>query len=299
MAATQEYDEEVSLRDMISKLWAQRGLILTITALTTLVAGIVPLITQKKYQAMVVISPVSQSASSNQLSTLSSLTSQFSGLASLMGVSGAGDSKKSESLAVLQSEELTESYIEKNDLLKILYKKQWDPAAKKWKTDDPEKMPTLWKANQYFKKKVRSVVTDTKTGLVTLSITWTDPHLAAKWANDLVRLTNDFLRDQAIEESERNIAYLNEQAAKTDVVGVKQGIYTILQNEINKAMLARGSAEYALKVLDPAFVPESPSGLGLPIMLIIGFFGGGAAGIFVAFVRNAWRNGSLDRPSMK
>jgi len=52
-------------------------------------------------------------------------------------------------------------------------------------------------------------VTDPKTGLVTLSITWNDPNIAAKWANGLVRMANDYLRDQAIEESERNIAYLD------------------------------------------------------------------------------------------
>jgi hypothetical protein len=47
------------------------------------------------------------------------------------------------------------------------------------------------------------------------------------WANELVRMTNDYLRDQAIQESERNIAYLNDQASKTDAVGAKQAIYAL------------------------------------------------------------------------
>jgi uncharacterized protein involved in exopolysaccharide biosynthesis len=32
-----------------------------------------------------------------------------------------------------------------------------------------------------------------------------------------------------------------------------------MQNEINKSMAARGSEEYAFKILDPAVVPERPS----------------------------------------
>jgi capsular polysaccharide biosynthesis protein len=165
---------------------------------------------------------------------------------------------------VLQSEAVTENYIRSKGLLQVLYSDKWDAQAGKWKVDDVRKQPTLWKANQYFKKGIRRVITDTRTGIVTFSIKWKDPVAAAMWANDLVRLTNESLRNRAIKESERNISYLSEQALKTDIVGVKQGIYAILQSEINKAMIARGREEYALRVLDPAVAPEiavSPSRL--------------------------------------
>jgi uncharacterized protein involved in exopolysaccharide biosynthesis len=146
----------------------------------------------------------------------------------------------------------------------------------------------LWKGNEYFKKKVRSIVTDSKTGLVTLTIAWKDPRIAANWANGLVALTNDYLRKKAIEESERNIAYLNAQANKTDVVAVKQAIYTILQTEINKEMLARGSDEYAFKILDPAVAPEKPSTPTLAFMVVLAVFGSLALSVLIAFIRVAW-----------
>jgi LPS O-antigen subunit length determinant protein (WzzB/FepE family) len=104
-------------------------------------------------------------------------------------------------------------------------------------------------------------------------------------------MTNDFLRDQAIRESERNIAYLNEQATKTDLLGARQAIFTILQSEINKVMMARGNDEYALKVLDPAFAPELASSPKLALWLAIGFVGGLILAIFAVIVRNEWRNG--------
>jgi uncharacterized protein involved in exopolysaccharide biosynthesis len=208
------------------------------------------------------------------------MASQFSGLANMLGISATGDSKKNESLAVLQSEDLTEQYISENNLLPVLYPKLWDAANKRWKTNSPKKIPTLWKANRMFKNGIRTVTNDAKTGLSTLKITWSDPATAARWANGLATRANDFLRSKAIRESESNIAYLTEQAAKTDEVGVRQAIYSILQSEISKAMLARGSEEYALKIVDHAYAPESPSNpkpllwvfIGTVLGLMVSFF---------------------------
>jgi len=216
---------------------------------------------------------------------LSSATSQFSGLASLVGLSPQQDSKKSESLAVLQSEALTQQYIANNDLLPVLYPKRWDAVAKRWKVTDPKKIPTLWTANQLFKEKIRVLTTDTKTGLSTLIITWDDPVVAARWANGLVKMANDYLRDKTIVESERNIAYLTEQGAKTDAVGVKQAVYSILQTEISKAMLAKGSDEYALKVVDPAFAPEKASSPKPALWIFIGTVAGLICSFIIVMVR--------------
>jgi uncharacterized protein involved in exopolysaccharide biosynthesis len=128
--------------------------------------------------------------------------------------------------------------------------------------------------------------------LVTITITWTDPHIAATWANDLVKATNEFLRDRAIRESERNIAYLNGQAASTDVVGVKQAIYAILQSEISKVMLARGSDEYALKIIDPAVAPERPFFPKLTLWLAAGI----ALGMVLSAVIVVFRSGRRSNP---
>lgn len=286
-------EAEVTLRDLVLALWNGRWLVLIITILTTIAAAAAALSLPKKYTAVTVISPVSSTNSPGQGGgSLSSLISQFGGLASLAGLSITEDAKKAESLAVLQSESLTEQYIKQNNLLPVLFPKKWNAATGKWKSSDPGEIPTLWKANELFRKTVRSVSVDSKTGLATLTITWVNPQVAAQWANGLVALANQYLRDQAIKQSERNITYLTSQAAKTDEIGVKQAIYAILQSEIYKVMLARGNNEYALKVLDPAFAPGVKSSPKLSIWLPVGFVGGVILGCFVLFLRNEWRSGA-------
>jgi uncharacterized protein involved in exopolysaccharide biosynthesis len=199
------------------------------------------------------------------------------------------DSKKAESVAILQSVGLTERYIQQNNLLPMIYPKLWDPAQSKWKTTDPEKTPTLWKGTEFFRKNIRSVTTDGKTGMVTLTITWGDPRQAAAWANGLVQLANDYERDTAISTSEQNIAYLTNQAASTDVLGIKEVIYSLLQSEFDKAMLAKGNREFAFKIIDPALIPERPSYPDKLVWILVTFFSSISFSIFLAFCRVSWQ----------
>jgi uncharacterized protein involved in exopolysaccharide biosynthesis len=279
---------ELSLRDLVLLLWDGRWIIIVTTAVCTLASVGAAFAFKRQFTATVVLSPATNSSAS----ALGGIGSQLGGLASLAGLSLSGDQKKSESVAVLQSDALTEQYIVAQNLLPILYADKWDAQSATWKVTDKRKVPTVWKANEYFKKGIRNVATDLKTGIVTMTITWKDPKLAAQWANDLVKLTNEFLRDQAISETERNIAYLNDEASKTDVMGAKQAIYTLLQSEINRQMVARGNEAYALKVIDPAQPPEYASFPRRVIWLIGGFIGGILLSLIIVFARANWRRDS-------
>jgi len=265
--------DQMNLGEAFGILWRKKWQIFAVTIGFASVAALAAWLLPKSYKASVLLAAVS-TTSSSQLGGMGSLVSQLGGFASLAGLSIGGDSKKSESLGVLQSEALTEKYIGQNNLLAVLFEGRWDKTKGKWKTDDPKLIPTLWKANVYFKRNVRYVGTDTKTGLVTLTITWKDPHVAAKWANDLVAIANEYLRGRAIEETDRNMAFLTNEALKTTVVEAKQAIYRILESEISKGMIARGSSEYAFKILDPAVAPDKPNSPDPPLWITAAVFAG-------------------------
>ena len=279
----------ISFKELLELLWRGRLLIGSVTLAFTLAAGAAAWLLPKKYEANVVLSPVMNSPGDGALSPLGALASQFGGLASLAGISLTGESKRAESVAVLESDELTEKYIRDNNLLPVLYPKLWDPAGHKWRVSDPDDVPTLWKATERFKKQIRSVKTDIRTGLVTLTVAWRDPVIAATWANGLVRMTNDYLRTKAINEAERNIAYLNAEAAKTTVVEARQAIFGVLQHELNKSMLARGSDEYALHVLDSAIAPEKAAYPQKALWVCLGLVVGLACSAFLVMLRAAIR----------
>jgi uncharacterized protein involved in exopolysaccharide biosynthesis len=266
-------DDFPSFGQILTRVWGRRWLVLAAAAVLGGLALIASLVIHKKYDAAVVIAAVSEDSGGGGLGGLSSLVSQIGGIASVAGLSVSRNEHKAESLAILQSEALTERFISENNLLPVLYPKLWDPVRRQWKTTDPEEMPTLWKANQYFKR-IRHVSTDVKTDLTTVTVTWRDPRIAAAWANDLVAMSNDVIRVRTIREAERNITYLNEQLAKSTIVAVQNSISSLLESEIKKVMLAKGSQEYAFKVIDPAVPPERPSFPSPTLWTVLGVFAG-------------------------
>jgi len=285
-----EPETEIGFRQILSLFAREKFSMLAITATFTLVAGAAAFLVPKKYEAVATVSPVTEKENTDKMS---GLTSQLGGLAALAGISTSSGGKKSESIATLQSERLTERYIQENNLLPILYPRKWDSKLQRWKS--PSDAPTLWKANRYFKDSVRRVTEDPKTAMVTVSITWKDPAMAAKWANDLVKLTNDYLRSKAISESERRIAYLTDQAVRADAIEIKSSIYTLLETEIKEQTLARGTDEYALKVVDPAFAPEKPS-FPIPGLWIgLGVLSGLVTSLIFVLIRADWDGASSKR----
>jgi uncharacterized protein involved in exopolysaccharide biosynthesis len=276
---------DVKLKSLAEIVSRDRKLIIIVTLLFGLIALVGAIFSEKEYKSTIQFSVVSNQQHGGGAG---GMMSQFGALASLAGVSIGGESEKFEALALLQSRYLTEMFIEQNDLLPVLYPKSWDAKAGRWITSDPKKIPTLWKAEVQFKK-IRTVVQDPKTGLVTLSITWRDPVLAAKWANGLVALTNKLSRDRAIRDSERNIAYLRDQATKTQIVPVQTALSTLMENEYKQSMLAGGNEEYALKVIDPGAVPELPSSIRRAFVVLGGLLGGLFLGLLFVFVRSSWR----------
>ncbi|HUN74974.1 MAG TPA: Wzz/FepE/Etk N-terminal domain-containing protein [Steroidobacteraceae bacterium] len=281
--------DDVTLEDVLGVLRRGRWLAIAFIAVTTLAATVGAMMVPKSYKATVVIGASENESDTSHLSgSLGSLASTFGGLASLAGVSLPEDMQRWQYIEVLKSEALTERYIRENNLLPVLFYRRWDAQKSRWKVSDPKKIPTLWKANRLFQNDIRNVTVDNKTSIIRMTITWRDPVLAAKWANDLVRLTNEYLRNKAITEAERDIAYLNDQASKTNLVEAQHAIDALLETELDKAMVARGNDEYAFDVLDPAEPPEKPSSLPTWAWSAIAFAAGLVVAFLVAFLKASW-----------
>lgn len=283
--ATAPPPSDVKLKSLAEIVRRDRKLIIIITCIFTLISGVGAVFQQKQYKGSVQFSVVTDEQHGGGAGAM---MSQFGALASLAGVSIGGTSQKFEAMALLQSRILTEKFIEDNNLLPILFPKLWDAKAGRWISNDPKTIPTLWKGDAQFKK-IRSVVQDPKTELVTLNILWPDPVLAAKWANGLIALTNQLSREKVLRNSERHIEYLRDQAAKTQLVPVQEALSNLMEGEYKQAMLAGGNEEYALKVIDPALVPETPSSIRRAFIVLGGMLGGLFVACLFVFVRSSWR----------
>jgi len=205
------------------------------------------------YHGKVVFVPAKEATSS---SALGALAGSLGGLASLAGINLAGDSNEAENMAVLKSRGFTERFVVDHDLLHVLFASRWDPERGQWKPHLWKRDPTVADAVRKFDRKIRSVTQERRSGVSTLVIEWRDREQAASWANDLIAQANEELRQRALAMSARNIEYLEREAADTDVVGIQQSVYRLIENEMRRSMMASVHEEFAFRVVDPAVVPE-------------------------------------------
>ena len=178
------------------------------------------------------------------------------GLASLAGFALPASEKLEEHLAVLRSRDFVWRFIREYDLMPILFQDEWDAEDERWKEADVEDQPNEWDAYRFFTRKVFSVEKDTKTGLVRITMDWYDPELAATWANRIVELLNEHLRNIATERSRKNLEYLNQELEGIKVSEMRQTLYQLIEQEQRTAMIVNTQKEYAFRVLDPAVAPD-------------------------------------------
>jgi len=260
---------ELTFIDWVRAVRRRYRLVAAITVSITLLTGIVAFCMTPIFQAKMLLVPTLADSGGNGSAVLSSISS----VAALAGVGGGGIAinPNEEAIAILRSTALTEGFIKDENLLPVLFEDGWDQKAGKWKSDDPKDIPTLWLADTMFDKTIRQLDEDQQTGLVTMTIEWKDPVLAAKWANELVARANEALRQDAIRRGNDNIAFLNDRIEKTSAVELRQAIYDLIEQELKKVMVAQGNADYAFRVIDPAVVPELKKRPRRTLMVMVAF----------------------------
>jgi len=269
-------DEEIDLLELLALFWRRKWFIVAVTSLFAAGGVAYALLAQQWWRAEVVMTQVDSKQVSGGLA-------QLGGLASLAGINiGAGGGSQN-SVAVLKSKDFAREFIEEKNLLPVLMAERLDakPAV------------DIRDAVDYFDKDVRAIVEDKKSGLITLSITWTDPVLATEWANELVKRANQRLRAQALQESERNIKYLQGEIAATNVTAVQQAIGKVIESEMQKLLLARGSEEFAFKVIDKAVEPKKRAKPQRAMIAIGATLAGGFLSLVLVLIGNWWSQEKL------
>ncbi|WP_330217896.1 GNVR domain-containing protein [Marinobacter similis] len=136
-----------------------------------------------------------------------------------------------------------------------------------------------------FKESHLSLSSNDETGMVTLSVKSQSPVTAKGWAEKLVHDINEHMRQQDVEEAEARIAYLEDKLSETNISGMQQVFYQLIESETRTVMLANARDEYVFKTVDPAIVPQEKSEPKRALIVIVATMLGGMLGVFFVFVR--------------
>jgi uncharacterized protein involved in exopolysaccharide biosynthesis len=272
-AAGRSSGDEVNVVAMVQVAWRYRYFIAAVGLVLALVAVVVALTTTPKFRAQVVVTQ----ARDDTMGAGSSLVSQLGGLASIAGINlGAAGGPGPEAQAVLHSRRLTEEFVKKHRLVPELMGNAGQNA-------------TLWLAVDRFRDTVLKSTPDQDSQTITVQMDWRDPAVASRGANDYVALANEILRSRALSDSSRNIHYLKDQIAKTDVVELQRVMYTLIEAEMKTLMLANARREYAFTVVDPGVTPERRVWPRRTLMVLSGGVVGVIIGFFLALAHSTWR----------
>lgn len=307
---SQEYDDEIDLRELFGVLWAGKIKIVAITAVFAIASVIYALSVPNQYKATALLSPAQSSGGG-----LSGALGQLGGLASLAGVSVGGGQNSEAQVAqeIMKSWSFIEGFIDSNDLaVEIFAADGWskgsneleinddlyDLSKNEWLIEDNDtgelRPPTSWKLFETFSGKL-AVSEDKKSGLVSVSIEYYSPQIAKQWLDMYVAAINAHMQQRQVAKVTTNIEYLQAQIEKTSIAAMQEVFYTIIEEQIKNKMLAEASPNYAFVTVSPSMVPEEKSQPKRALICILGTLLGGMLSVLLVLVMHYGRKSDRTR----
>ena len=291
------YDDEIDLRELFNVIWEGKKLIILITSVVAICSIVYSLMLPNYYSSeSVLIARDSQNSGS---------LSQYSGLASLAGVSlpSSGATPVSEVMEIIRSREFVKHLITfENVLPSIMAAKSYDAASqelyfdpeiydaktKTWIRETSKNKgtkPSYLQAHKAYLAML-SISQDKKTGLVSIKIEHISPIFAKDFLALVIKQANTLNREIDIDSSSKALSYLKIELSQTSLVEIKKSINQLIEAQLETRMVASIYDEYSLISLEPPFIPEEKSRPGRSFMVILGTMLGGILSVIIVLIRH-------------
>jgi len=289
-----QMDDELNLHELFNVLFQGKWIILSVTSFVSILGVIYSLSLPNIYTSKALLVPV------NPSSNISGALGAYAGLAGMAGISlspSTDEGNSARALKKIKSLSFFKTNIEKNIFLPNL------KAVKYWNSDVNEitydeniyrinnntwadqKKPSAQESFELFKKHI-SLSEDKLTGFITLTIKHQSPYIAKQWNDLVIDEVNTFYRTKDKSESEKAVAYLNQQILMTGLSEVKQVLAQLQKEEIKKLTLIEANKYYVFDYIDPAAVMEKKSEPRRSVICIIISMLGGMLSILIVLVRH-------------
>lgn len=295
---------EVSIKDVISVTWKNKFIIAIVSLVCAVAFGIYIYNQPNIYKSEV----LTVTAKQNQQSGLGDLAGKLGGFASLAGISLPQESDNTEIILVtLKSKKFVMELIEKHNLYPELIaatnwlpqqnKLVYDPKMYKEQTNEwirevsfpVQQKPSGQEAYEKFMD-VFSVSKKSESSTILLSVEHLSAVRAKQWLDIIINDLNEVMRATDVDEAEKNIAYLKVLLNKPEYVALREVLYGLLEEQVKTIMLSKVRDNYALKVIDPALVPEMKDKPRRLLFVLVGGLLGSLLSIFVVLTRYFYKN---------
>ena len=292
MNSSEKYPEgEILIRELFEILWEKKKFIIGATFISAIFSVIFSLMLTNYYVSASVLVARDGSGSS------SGLLSQYSGLASLAGISipgVGGGGTATEVIEIIKSREFA-NHLSKFDEIKqsVMAAKSYDSSSQELTYDssiyDAEKNEWIEPEPSYLQlhreyRDILSISTDIETGFISISIEHMSPVFAKNFLTLIITEANKLKREKDIETSTNALKYLKDELSKTSFVEIKESINLLIESQLETQMMAKINEEYSLITLEPPFIPDKKSKPNRAMICILGtILGAMISVIFILF----------------
>lgn len=296
----QTTEMQIGFLDILAQLTRYKVLVLLFMIMVSSLSVWIALKMPNVYQTVGIFAPAT-----DKKSGLGGLGSQIGGLASLAGISlsaGGAVDKTDLAIELLRSKDFISRFIQKYDLkVLIMAADGWDMNSNQIRIDQekydtenkiwlrtpkaprlPE--PSYLEAAEEFSK-LLDVSKDKTTSMVKITLEYYSPVLAKNWLDLLVEEVNEEIRQRDVLEAKASIDYLNNQLATINIADIRESVIQIIQDQTKTLMLTNIRKEYALKTVDPAFIPEEKFKPRRAIIVIMSVFSAFLLLMFAAYLK--------------
>jgi uncharacterized protein involved in exopolysaccharide biosynthesis len=279
---------DIDFKALLLRLWDRRWLVIGLTAIVVLAGAAYAFLKTPVYRAEAVLLLRENGPSFG-------MPSQFSQLESLADIAGIKTSSinKHEPLGILRSRGFARRFLENNQLVDAVA----EQANLNIGVGGAPRAKEVSRVVDYFLRSVISVTEDKRAGLVLVAIEVDDPNIAAAWANKIVEQLNEEMRSRALADADTNVRYLSDQLKVTDIVAIQQSVSRLLELEIQKAMLAKGTEEFAFRIIDAAEPPTKHKKPRRALIVLASLLAGGMLSVVVVVVASAAARLKASTPS--
>lgn len=268
-------NDETDLISLFLFFWS-RKLILTIATSAGVILSILySLSIPNKYISETILSPSSSFQTNSNTGMM-----RYSGVASLAGISlpslGGSNNRVNLAIEILNSRDFRLRFVEKRDIAATLVaSKNWDKATRSIIYDEEiydfensrwiatganfnESGPTSQTIIDSMTDLI-SIKKDIETGFVKISIKHYSPDIAQQWLIWIVEDINLTIKKRDLEFATKTKKYLVEQIEKNSIAQLNQVFNNLVEQQVEKIMLAEVQEEYAFTIIDPPILPERKS----------------------------------------
>ena len=194
-------EDEIDLYELWLTLKKRKKVILSITIGITVLAVIISFLLPKVYRTNFTLMPLGGEKTSKLGALLGNLPISIPTTTSGVTVE-----------AVLNSRILKEKLIKRLNLLPLLFPDKWDNTTKSWILKDKDDTPPTILDGVKKLKKLISVSTDKKTGVITVYVEFKkNPYMAYKMANEIIKITDEILNEKSFTLAKKYRIYVGER----------------------------------------------------------------------------------------